>query len=109
MIAILSSFFIVIAFATGSPPGRSLADVQVAHNIVEEKVYICFRVAPPKNRVTEPDNQEERVRQKTPEANSKTEEKKNDRTIVPKQKPLKRFAPSEKIKADQAVDFPQDI
>ena len=47
---------------------------------------------------TAPENQE---------SESKTEEKKEATSI--KKKPLKDFKPSEKIEAEQAVDFPYDI
>ncbi len=45
------------------------------------------------------------------ESDSKTgtKPKKNDLPSVPESKPLKSFVPSEKIRADQAVDFPYDI
>jgi len=38
-----------------------------------------------------------------------TKPKKNDLPAGSKSKPLKSFVPSEKIEADQAVDFPYDI
>lgn len=52
------------------------------------------------------DNSPERI-----ESDSKTETKpkKNDLPSGSESKPLKRFVPSEKIEANQAVDFPYDI
>ncbi|MBW1895462.1 MAG: hypothetical protein JRI47_00235 [Deltaproteobacteria bacterium] len=43
------------------------------------------------------------------ESGTKTEPKKNESSSGPKSKPLKRFVPSEKIRAEQGVDFPYDI
>ncbi len=43
------------------------------------------------------------------DSKTKTKPKKNDLPSGSESKPLKRFVPSEKIEADQAVDFPYDI
>jgi len=43
------------------------------------------------------------------ESGTKTAPKKNESSSRSKSKPSKRFVPSEKIRAEQGVDFPHDI
>jgi hypothetical protein len=43
------------------------------------------------------------------ESGPKTDPKKNESSSRSKSKPSKRFVPSEKIRAEQGVDFPYDI
>lgn len=48
-------------------------------------------------------------KRKEADSEVKTNTENNEKSSKPESKPLKRFEPSEKIKPDQAVDFPWDI
>jgi hypothetical protein len=66
-----------------------------------------YRVTVAQNETKTATNEKKASSSTSKEPESKTDEKKESTSV--KRKPLKDFQPSERIEAEQAVDFPYDI
>jgi hypothetical protein len=103
------TFVIITAALTGlvlavnRPAGAGASNAAVLHDEKQPSQAMVAGQSPPRSATpeTSPPGSES-----TP-AESQTREKQN--SAAAKEKPLEEFQPSEKIDADQGVDFPYDI
>ena len=90
----------VIAFAM-------LGFVVTANGDVQANTSNPFRITVAQNETQTATNEKNASSPTSKEPESKADEK--EESTSAKEKPLKDFQPSEKIEAEQAVDFPYDI
>ncbi len=111
----ISIFIVLLNMALAVCLGmRNIAACSVPHKEVpprpDTSIQNSIAVAQNKeNKITEKEKTDSSPEHKKADSRTETKSEKNDISSGSKSKPLKSFVPSEKIEADQAVDFPYDI